>query len=233
MSIQLQYNAPTYPDTSLPANHSTRPRRGIADTHHAWPGPGITAAIDMKSEKHREIMVKAINEWAQNIPHRSINIVYGKEGDIRISDDEKIKGDWSAIGTEANKVPLDEPTLHLDSIDDLKEFHQTALHEFGHALGLKHEHQHPEHDINWDKKTIYDRFERPDLSRQEVYDNFFKLPTGESLLVTNYDAKSIMHYGIHPSLTKDGRGVPLNYTLSEGDKETIRKLYTPKKFQST
>ena len=35
-----------------------------------------------------------------------------------------------------------------------EDFSKYALHEFGHAIGLLHEHFHPEVSINWDKKKL-------------------------------------------------------------------------------
>lgn len=187
----------------------------------------------MNDLKSKALTISAIREWAQHTPGLQFRIISGKTGEIRISDNETQKGNWSYIGTEAKKVPLDEPTLHVDRTDDEQDFRQTVLHEFGHALGLKHEHQHPEHDINWDKEGVYANYEGSNLDRKTIYENLFELPTGSELLVTSYDPKSIMHYTVDPSATQEGRGVKENHMLSKGDQEIIRKLYTPQRFQTT
>lgn len=193
----------------------------------------MTVALDLRDIKSKALVVDAIREWAHHTPGLQFRIISGKTGDIRISDDEGLKGNWSYMGTDAKKRPKHLPTLHLDRDDNSKEFRQTALHEFGHALGLGHEHQHPEHDINWDKNAVYNGYVSPDFSRERVHSNFFKLPTGSELLVTGYDPKSVMHYRIHPGTTKDARSSSQNYSLSKGDKEIIRRLYTPGRFQGT
>lgn len=224
---------PSMTDNDPPITaRSGRSKRGIADTSKRWPDGVVNVAVDVKDAKSLLQIFEAIREWAQHTPALLFTIVEGRRGDIRISDDKAIKGNWSYTGTDANNAPADEPTLHLEQTDDDEEFYQSALHEFGHALGLKHEHQHPEHDINWNKRAVYGNYEGTDFDREKVYDNFFKLPTGDELLVTNYDSKSVMHYFVHPDSTKDGRGVPTNYSLSEGDKNIIRRLYTPGRFKS-
>jgi len=57
-------------------------------------------------------------------------------------------GDWSVVGTLAHKEPLDKPTMNLQSVkgsplEATEEERGIILHEFGHALGLHHEHQSP------------------------------------------------------------------------------------------
>ena len=34
-------------------------------------------------------------------------------------------------------------------------FRSTTIHEFGHALGLNHEHKNPSAGIKWNKPVVY------------------------------------------------------------------------------
>ncbi|PRA29344.1 M12 family metallopeptidase [Pseudomonas poae] len=236
MQILPLVNHSTYqpPHNDAEASERTgRQKRGIADTSARWPDGVVTVALDLKDMKSQALVVDAIREWAHHTPGLQLKVVNGKKGDIRVSDDEGIKGNWSYIGTNARYVPMDKPTMHLNRSDNSKEFRQTALHEFGHALGLLHEHQHPEHDINWNSQLVYAKYKTLESDKSLIDRDFFTLPTGENLLVKGYDTKSVMHYGIEPDDTKDGRETKQNYSLSEGDKEIIRKLYSPGRFQDS
>lgn len=239
MSITAQLPAhipacmpPADSETSAPAR-AARTKRGITDTSKRWPDGVITVSLDLRDQKSKALVVDAIREWAHHTPGLRFRIVEGKEGDIRISDDEGLKGNWSQLGTDAKDIPLNEPTMHLERNDNSKEFRRVVLHEFGHALGLEHEHQHPEHDVNWNKDVVYRHFvEVEGWDEEDIEANLFKIPTGSDLLTTSYDRESVMHYAIDPRATQDGRGVPTRYSLSEGDKAIIRKLYTPGRFQA-
>ena len=62
-------------------------------------------------------------------------------------------GSWSKLGIEANDVKEGEPTMVLDLKDCRDDYHvkSTILHEFGHAYGLAHEHQHPDYMSKMEK----------------------------------------------------------------------------------
>lgn len=68
---------------------------------------------------------------------------------IRISfDTDKAAGSWSYVGQESLSQPAGSATMNLGWIDDksstLSDTDKgTILHEFGHVLGLMHEHQSP------------------------------------------------------------------------------------------
>ena len=83
--------------------------------------------------------------------YANVNLVRTKadkesSADIRISFADKDRA-WSAIGTDALKIPRDKPTMNLgflSGVDDITFDKRPALlrrtlHEFGHAFGLAHE----------------------------------------------------------------------------------------------
>lgn len=144
-------------------------------------------------------------------------------------------GCWSYIGNIALRIPKDQPTLNLE-ISNLTpsdaEFKRLTLHEFGHALGLIHEHQSPSAIMKWRKDYIYQYFLlRYGWNKQKVDVNLFDEYVIYNKRHSELDTKSIMAYYIPKEFTEDQVVFPLNYDLSEKDKEYISHLY-PKPLHS-
>jgi hypothetical protein len=100
-----------------------------------------------------------------------------------------------------------------------------VLHEFGHALGLVHEHKHPQckAKCNYGQLMNRNRWDL-DLVRHNYDDD-----TPSAVIARwdrAYDPKSIMHYAIARGDTQSGlMHVPENIVLSDGDKETLARIY--------
>jgi hypothetical protein len=100
-----------------------------------------------------------------------------------------------------------------------------VLHEFGHALGLVHEHKHPQCKAKWNYGQLMDKNRWDlDMVRRNYNDDT------HSAINTRwdraYDPKSIMHYAIARGDTQSGlRNVPENIVLSDGDKKTLALVY--------
>ncbi|MGY1670362.1 matrixin family metalloprotease [Geodermatophilus sp. SYSU D00710] len=139
-------------------------------------------------------------------------------------------GSWSYLGTVAHDIAVGEPTMNYgwltpDSDDD--ELRRVVLHEFGHALGLIHEHQNPLRPINWNRAAVIADLSGPPNNWDEgtIENNIFKRYEPEELNATNLDPQSIMMYPIPASWTTDGFSVGLNGELSGTDMEFIHKAY--------
>jgi serralysin len=107
------------------------------------------------------------------------------------------------------------------------EARSVVLHEFGHALGLIHEHLNPAQPIDWDKKRVCD-----DLRASQGWDdatieaNMFARYDRKETFTTDVDPLSIMMYPIPLGWTKNGFTAPFNTTLTDKDKALIREVYT-------
>jgi len=151
------------------------------------------------------------------------------DADIRI--DFSPDGSWSFVGTQCKQAPAGSATMNFgwlteDSDDD--EVHRVVLHEFGHALGCIHEHQHPAANIQWNKQAVYAYYMGPpnNWTKEQVDHNIFETYSKE---VTNSTQKadpgSIMMYPIPRNFLLTGDPVGMNRKLSDRDKSFIRAMY--------
>jgi hypothetical protein len=103
-----------------------------------------------------------------------------------------------------------------------------VLHEFGHALGLIHEHQSPASGIPWNRDAVYTSLSgSPNYwDRQTIDANLFQAYDQAETNYTRTDPDSIMMYPIPPSWTDGKYTVGLNSALSRTDLEFIRQIYS-------
>lgn len=212
-------NAPAFnPDGEL---------EGAAETRYLWPnGKTITVCfVDGDPAVHKRIEPIA-HEWSQ-YANLAFDFVKGPRADIRISFDPRT-GSWSYLGVQSNAFWLfGKPSMNygwLTPTTDEDEYRRVVLHEFGHALGLVHEHLQPRATIPWDEQKVYDYFQRtngwsPEQTRAQV------LARVQADRFTPFDRDSIMLYHFPAELTTDGSSTPWNTELSAADKTFIAELY--------
>jgi hypothetical protein len=153
----------------------------------------------------------------------------GPNTDVRIS--FRYRGSWSVLGTSCRTLTdKARPTMNfgwLTPATPQAEIDRVVLHEFGHALGLIHEHQNPGGVIHWNREQVINDLSGPpnnwDLDTIEL--NMFRPYAVGEVNYTGLDPKSIMMYPIPVSWTTDGFSVGLNADLSDMDKKFAREQY--------
>lgn len=152
-----------------------------------------------------------------------------RSADIRIS---FVPGDgsWSYLGTDAKNIARDQATMNFGWIDehsDETELRAVVLHEFGHALGLIHEHQNPKKGIAWNREAVIADLSGPPNNWDEdtIEHNIFKKYDPDEVTETEIDRDSIMMYQIPEKWTQRGFATGFNSTLSSLDKKLIRSVY--------
>ncbi len=211
-----------------------------------YPSPvclGSMAKEDCENAVAEQVITYA-SEWSQYG-----NLYFKKaawdHSDIRIRFREL--GSYSYIGTNAKGVSRDQHTLNLalSFLQTDRAFKRTVIHEFGHAIGLHHEHISPNIAYTWNEEQIIaDMQERgwsADKTRSNIIDNLLSRHSKSAFLTTKFDPLSIMIYPIAKKWvskadladpercpaaeTTDYYCVKRGDELSERDKQGIAQFY--------
>ncbi|AUF95294.1 hypothetical protein CXQ80_05360 [Pseudomonas sp. 02C 26] len=71
---------------------------------------------------------------------------------IRVLTGKDVLHNQSDLGTDA--LAYTDETMCLNVAPGEEWFECPVLHEFGHALGLQHEHTHPDANIPWNEQAL-------------------------------------------------------------------------------
>ena len=172
------------------------------------------------SELLRLKVIRYAQEWERFVNLRFFFVETGP-AEIRIAFTPNI-GSWSYLGTDALLITnQNEATMNFGWFNEQtkeEEFSRTIFHEFGHAIGCIHEHQHPKNKIPWNKEAAYTFYAQQGWSRAEVDQQVFAHYEKSSTNYSAYDKTSIMHYPIPPELLKNKKyAVGWNVWLSAVD----------------
>jgi V8-like Glu-specific endopeptidase len=186
----------------------------------------------------REVVKQQATTWEE---YANIRFDFGEHpqgSEIRVSFEHmngegQPDGYWSLLGRFAERAAPNELTMSLSNNwdDRFMEEHfgrvkRTVLHEFGHALGLIHEHQSPTSDIPWNKPVVYAYYKASQgWSRVDVDAQVLNRNSGEDFRATSHDKDSIMQYPVPNLLTVGEYQVGWNDDLSQRDKEFVGQLY--------
>lgn len=209
----------------LPVNPKLH--RGVSNRDKLWDqGEEVTISFLNGTAWQQEKVKRYAAEWLDYI-NLTFRFVSGRSAKVRISFTPG--GSWSQVGTDALSV-THQPTMNLGWITsdvDEVDIRRTILHEFGHMIGLEHEHQSPLMEIPWDRKALFDWAKGPPnyWDEQAIQENYLDIIIGERVAATSFDPKSIMLYPIPAELTGGQMVIDWNDELSEIDKQFVSSLY--------
>jgi len=167
------------------------------------------------------------------IPLVNLNISFTdiSDANVRVSFDPN-GGAWSLVGTD-HLEQKDGATMNLGWFDV-----QTTIHEFGHVLGMIHEHQNPlGQRIMWNEKKVFEWAKQTQgWSEETTRENIINKYDKNSINGSSFDPLSIMLYFFSPDLTTNNKGTQQNFRLSGEDVLWIHNTYpkdsgiSPEKF---
>jgi hypothetical protein len=175
---------------------------------------------------------KVENAAMQWVEYANLKFAFVDDADapIRISF-QADPGSWAYQGTNALSASPDAPTVNFGWLRDSTpkdEIERVVLHEFGHVLGLQHEHGNPASSLKWRKEEVYRVFSGPPnhWTRAQIDNTIFAIwPPAYFPVHKLYDRDSIMMYPMPANLFTDGKEIGWNRQLSIVDKQFAAALY--------
>ncbi|MFJ8158988.1 M12 family metallopeptidase [Streptomyces sp. NPDC094468] len=185
------------------------------------------------TEEQRDVVRESFREWQDlGIGVRFAEVRDRGEAELRIGF-QAGGGSWSAVGRDALAVGAGERTMNLGW--DLTEpgGRWTALHEIGHALGMRHEHQSPFAGVHWDDEAVYTALAGPPhhWSRDRTDRAILRKLDPAEANGSVWDPHSVMQFPFGPGLILEPEqyhnGLYPPGSLSPADKEFVLRWYPP------
>ena len=187
----------------------------------------ITVTFLDGTSEERALVEQIAPEWGKHGAFLRFKFVESGVSDIRVGFDPN-GGHRSFIGTDAKlgskEWPRGGKTMNL-ALRGARYPERPILHEFGHALGLAHEHQNPAitSTIRWDETAVINHFElKHGWTKEKTEHNILTPLSRNQSNFTRFDPESIMVYPIPNEWTIGDFETGYNLTLSATDKSFIR-----------
>lgn len=188
-------------------------------------GQTVYLAFDGDVETSKYVL-EILKEFA--FPYINLDFQIGRYNDSTItiktnpsaSPTASISGNTTGIGTKTPVVTIYKLTQGV------------ILHEFGHAMGMFHEHQNPAPDnpIQWNKEEVYAHYVTKQNWKKEAVDaQIINRRDKAKSLFTNWDQNSIMNYTIRPGFTAAPIQTFIGQEYSKGDKNWFNMKFGVKR----
>ncbi|MEZ4554114.1 MAG: M12 family metallopeptidase [Dehalococcoidia bacterium] len=197
--------------------------RAISPKGKAWPNGSTLRVRFFGGTAVEQATAEEQAAWWSEVANLRFDFGNHPNADIRITFDED-DGAWSMLGTDARHIPSNQATMNLGFLDG-----GTAAHEFGHALGLAHEHSSPLGGMQWNEAVVLQVLAGPPnfWDEQTTRHNVFFKYSMDQINGTDFDPDSIMLYAFPATWTMNGIATHANEVLSTLDKEFVAgaKMY--------
>ena len=197
--------------------------RAIAPIGKTWMNGSTLRVRFMGGGSGERAVARDQADWWTKVANLKFEFNDASDAEIRIVFDTN-DGAWSYVGTDCRDIPFNQPTMNLGFLDG-----GTAAHEFGHAIGLDHEHQNPAGGIQWNEEVVIREMAKsPNFwNAAETRQNILRKYRADQVNGTAFDPDSIMLYFFPADWTLNGIGTKQNDVLSAMDKMFVAgaKMY--------
>ena len=191
--------------------------RAIMPIGKLWMNGSTLRVAFMGGSAVQQATAKTQALWWTQFANLKFDFDNAPDADIRVSFDPN-DGAWSYIGTDCKSIPLNQATMNLGFLDG-----GTAGHEFGHAIGMAHEHQNPAGGIEWNEAVVIHDLSGPpnNWNEAKIRHNVIDKYSVNQIKGTAFDPDSIMLYFFPGTWVKSGIGTHANDVLSVIDEGFI------------
>lgn len=189
--------------------------RAISPIGKTWMNGSTLQVRFMGGTATQQNIARVQAGWWSAVANLKFDFNNAPNAEIRISFDPQ-DGAWSYVGTDCRGIPLNQATMNLGFQDG-----GTSAHEFGHAIGLAHEHQNPAGGIQWNEQVVIRELAKSPNFWDEAtarHNVLFKYKA-DQVNGTAFDPNSIMLYFFPASWTLNGIATKANDVLSTMDKQ--------------
>lgn len=221
-------------DCSL-SNQERSQQKALWNIGHLWPNGCTLVVRYLNGNAEQQAFVEiCLREW-ESYANIKFDICYKEStrSDIRIFFNSNGINSYRGVGTGSCQAGDIGCTMQLSLSSDLVDLYRNrrfVLHEFGHALGMEHEHQSPNRPYRIKKEEAYAG--HPEMTPEEVDNNIVQIRNGWTIIFP-HDPYSIMSYGlaaeirscIYDSTKPCTLDLQHPLLLSDGDKRKIAAIY--------
>lgn len=173
------------------------------------------------SSSQQAVVERGARRWLSGDLGKKLDFRFGvpqEQSQISVSFGDV--GNNSIVGRTSASYARHRASMNIESV-----YEYIAAHEFGHAIGLQHEHQNPGYAIEWNTEVVVQEMARQGWSREMVEDNIFsRFPQSYACLGAKPDPYSIMLYPIPPGWAKNYQS-GTNTAISNEDFRCLSAVY--------